>query len=167
MVKESLDKWELATARVFQLLGPLEPRKGTSRQKRPAGTITELTTAAGSREQAHMRGDSRLWEARTGWRQGQAQLSFPLLLSSGKLAEPALPVLSPSLPRGFAYAAEQAGASFVFFSSCEDMNHCPRIKFEKAGLFEWEFCLLVDFVWSNAGQNKLERLAVLIVKQVI
>lgn len=159
MVQESLDKWELVTARVFQLLGPLQPLQRhqqageTSRYNHRAhhscwvqGTVTYARWQP-------------LWEARTGWRQGQAQLSFPLLLSSRKLAKPALPVLSPSLPRGFAYAAEQAGASFVFFSSCEDMIHCSRIKFEKEFLLEGEFCLLVGIVWSNAGQNKLESLA--------
>lgn len=167
MAKESLDERELALPGSLSCWAHYSPCKGTGRQERPASTITELGTAAGSRERSHMRGDSRFWEVRMGWRQGQAQLSFPLLLSSRKLAKPALPVLSPSLPRGFAYAAEQAGASFVFFGSWEDTSCCPRIKFENTWLLKWEFCLLVDIVWSNAGQNRLERLAVLTVKQVI
>ena len=138
------------TSKNYQLSGSFScwvhynPYKGTSRQDRTTDTTTELATAAGSRERPPLRGDSRLWEVRTGVKaRTSSNHSFPspLLLSSRKLAKPALPVLSLSC--GFAYAAEQTGVSFVFLSSCENMIHCPRINFEKTRLLEWEFYLVV------------------------
>lgn len=132
------------TSKKYQLPGsfscraPFSPHKRTSRQER-TGTTAELAAAAGCRERPHMWGDSRLWEVRTGVKaRTSSNHSFPslLLLSSRKLANPALPVPSLALPCGFAYAAEQTGASFAFVSSFENMIHCPRINFETTQLLE-------------------------------
>lgn len=93
------------TTKNYQLPGSFScwarysPFKGTSKQDR-TGTTTELATAAGSRERLHMRGDSSLGEVRTGVKaRTSSNHSFPspLLLSSRKLAKPALPVLTRSL----------------------------------------------------------------------
>lgn len=92
------------TSKNYQLSGSFScrarysPYKGTSRQDRTTGTTTELTTAAGSREWLHMWGDRRLWEVRTRVKaRTSSNHSFPspLLLSSRKVAEPALPVPPP------------------------------------------------------------------------
>lgn len=80
-----------------------------------------------------------------GWRQGQAVITafLPRFSLAAENWQSQLFLFSLALSCGFAYAAEQAGASFVGFSSCENMICCPRINFEKAQLLEWEFCLMV------------------------
>lgn len=91
------------TSKSYQLPGSFScwahctPYKGTSRQDRTTDTTTKLATAAGSRERLQMRGDSRLWEVRTRVKaRASTNHSFPFpLLSSRKLAKPALPRLSP------------------------------------------------------------------------
>lgn len=109
------------TSKNYQLPGSFScrarysPCKGTSRQDRTAGTTTELPAAAGSRERPHTWGDSSLREARTGVKaRTSSNHSFPPYFSLAAANwQSQLFLFSPSLSCGFAYAAEQTGASFV------------------------------------------------------
>ena len=125
------------------------PCKDTSRQDRTTGTATELATASGPGEQPHMWGDSRLWEVRRGVKartSGNHSFPSPLLLSSRKLAKPALTV--PSLP-WFCLCCWTDWSQFCGFSSCENVIHCPRINFEEPRLLEWAHFTLW---WVAAGR---------------
>lgn len=130
--KPSLVKQELPTAKVFSVWGPTAVSR-----KAPAGRTQEAQPQSSPQLLGPGNGCIRKVTAACekwgqGWRQGQAVMTafLPHFSLAAANWQSQLILSSLSLPCGFAYAAEQTGASFVFCSSCENMICCPRINFD-------------------------------------
>lgn len=162
MVKESLEEWELANARVSGLLSPLQPLQRHQQQERAASTIPELRELLGP-------GSGHIWEVtgaseKWGRGEGKDKHSFSSHFSLAAENWQSQLFLFSLPPPWFCLMLLNRLEPVLCSLAPEDMSHCPRVKSETAALLEWEFSLLVGIVWRNAGQNKLERLALLIVK---